>query len=261
MLSSDWYGRPASLESTTQQLEFRSGTQLWDWLVNSNPIAGEILAELDLTEADNVGSGGARRHGPRTLRGERAGRPHRPNQHRHREQVATVAAAGRLNRRVLPHRAAGTTRSSGSWLQVVLRRSRAAHIRANGRGRDGKRQCAEDRALRRALVLPRGKRASRPGLRTRPPRRGPGVRRNTIGCHDAPASAERQQRHLRYRVPCRAAATEPVARRSESLVLSPASGSLAAEHIKPLTAPSDEQGRLVFGGGAVQLAAAPRPLR
>jgi ubiquinone/menaquinone biosynthesis C-methylase UbiE len=38
------------VESTTEQLEFGSGTQLWDWLVNSNPIAGEILAELDLTE-------------------------------------------------------------------------------------------------------------------------------------------------------------------------------------------------------------------
>jgi ubiquinone/menaquinone biosynthesis C-methylase UbiE len=40
----------ARVETTTEQLEFRSGTQLWDWLVNSNPIAGEILAELDLTE-------------------------------------------------------------------------------------------------------------------------------------------------------------------------------------------------------------------
>ena len=45
------------------------------------------------------------------------------------------------------------------------------HIfRANGRGRGGKRQCAEDRALRRALLLARCKRASRPGLRIRPPR-------------------------------------------------------------------------------------------
>jgi ubiquinone/menaquinone biosynthesis C-methylase UbiE len=38
------------VETITEQLEFRSGTQLWDWLVNSNPIAVEILAELDLTE-------------------------------------------------------------------------------------------------------------------------------------------------------------------------------------------------------------------
>jgi ubiquinone/menaquinone biosynthesis C-methylase UbiE len=38
------------VETITEQLEFRSGTQLWDWLVNSNPIAGEILADLDLTE-------------------------------------------------------------------------------------------------------------------------------------------------------------------------------------------------------------------
>jgi ubiquinone/menaquinone biosynthesis C-methylase UbiE len=38
------------LETTTEHLEFASGAQLWDWLVNSNPIAGEILARLDLTE-------------------------------------------------------------------------------------------------------------------------------------------------------------------------------------------------------------------
>ncbi|MGH2946349.1 MAG: class I SAM-dependent methyltransferase [Solirubrobacteraceae bacterium] len=38
------------VETITQRHQFRSGQQLWDWLVNSNPIAGEILAELDLTE-------------------------------------------------------------------------------------------------------------------------------------------------------------------------------------------------------------------
>jgi hypothetical protein len=34
--------------------------------------------------------------------------------------------------------------------------------------------------------------------------RGPGARRNMIGCHDAPASVD-QQRRLRYRVPCSSA--------------------------------------------------------
>jgi ubiquinone/menaquinone biosynthesis C-methylase UbiE len=38
------------VETTTEHLEFASGARLWDWLVNSNPIAGEILAQLDLTE-------------------------------------------------------------------------------------------------------------------------------------------------------------------------------------------------------------------
>lgn len=38
------------VETITEKLGFRSGKQLWDWLVNSNPIAGAILAELNLTE-------------------------------------------------------------------------------------------------------------------------------------------------------------------------------------------------------------------
>lgn len=37
------------VETTTEKLEFQSGAELWDWLVNSNPIAGEILADLVLT--------------------------------------------------------------------------------------------------------------------------------------------------------------------------------------------------------------------
>jgi ubiquinone/menaquinone biosynthesis C-methylase UbiE len=37
------------VETTTERLEFPSGARLWDWLVNSNPVAGELLAELDLT--------------------------------------------------------------------------------------------------------------------------------------------------------------------------------------------------------------------
>ena len=41
--------RDARVEASTENLEFESGTHLWDWLVNSNPIPGEILAELGLT--------------------------------------------------------------------------------------------------------------------------------------------------------------------------------------------------------------------
>ncbi len=36
------------VETITEKLEFQSGKQLWDWLVNSNPIVGMILAELNL---------------------------------------------------------------------------------------------------------------------------------------------------------------------------------------------------------------------
>ena len=41
--------RDVRVETITESLEFRSGRQLWDWLVNSNPIAGAILADLGLT--------------------------------------------------------------------------------------------------------------------------------------------------------------------------------------------------------------------
>lgn len=37
------------VETITEKLEFQSGKQLWDWLVNSNPIAEQILGELSLT--------------------------------------------------------------------------------------------------------------------------------------------------------------------------------------------------------------------
>ena len=37
------------VETITAKLEFQSGQQLWDWLTNSNPIVGMVLAELSLT--------------------------------------------------------------------------------------------------------------------------------------------------------------------------------------------------------------------
>jgi ubiquinone/menaquinone biosynthesis C-methylase UbiE len=33
----------------TEEMEFRSGEHMWDWITNSNPIAGAILTELELT--------------------------------------------------------------------------------------------------------------------------------------------------------------------------------------------------------------------
>jgi ubiquinone/menaquinone biosynthesis C-methylase UbiE len=39
-----------NVETITEKLEFQSGKQLWDWLTNSNPIVGMVLAELNLTK-------------------------------------------------------------------------------------------------------------------------------------------------------------------------------------------------------------------
>ena len=42
------------VETITEKLEFQSGQQLWDWLTNSNPIVGMVLAELSLTNEQNA---------------------------------------------------------------------------------------------------------------------------------------------------------------------------------------------------------------
>jgi len=42
--------RDVGVETIVERTEFRSGEHLWDWITHSNPIAGEILAELELTE-------------------------------------------------------------------------------------------------------------------------------------------------------------------------------------------------------------------
>lgn len=38
------------IKTITERLEFRSGQELWDWLINSNPIVEMILAELNLSD-------------------------------------------------------------------------------------------------------------------------------------------------------------------------------------------------------------------
>ena len=40
------------VETITEVTAFRDGPHLWDWLVHSNPIVGEILSELDLGERE-----------------------------------------------------------------------------------------------------------------------------------------------------------------------------------------------------------------
>jgi hypothetical protein len=42
--------KDVSVETVIETLSFESGTQFWQWLVNSNPVAGRILGELNLTE-------------------------------------------------------------------------------------------------------------------------------------------------------------------------------------------------------------------
>ncbi len=37
------------METITEKLEFQSGQQMWDWLTNSNPIVGMVLADPGLT--------------------------------------------------------------------------------------------------------------------------------------------------------------------------------------------------------------------
>jgi ubiquinone/menaquinone biosynthesis C-methylase UbiE len=42
------------VETITEELTFRSGSQLWDWLTNSNPIVGMVLDELNLAKAETT---------------------------------------------------------------------------------------------------------------------------------------------------------------------------------------------------------------
>jgi pimeloyl-ACP methyl ester carboxylesterase/ubiquinone/menaquinone biosynthesis C-methylase UbiE len=46
--------REVHVERTTENLEFTTGEQLWQWLTQSNPIPGAILAELELSEAETA---------------------------------------------------------------------------------------------------------------------------------------------------------------------------------------------------------------
>ena len=57
-----------SVETITEETRFDSGEHLWDWLVHSNPIVGEILGELELSgEQDAAVREAAIRVGPTVL--------------------------------------------------------------------------------------------------------------------------------------------------------------------------------------------------
>ena len=81
------------VETVTQQMAFRSGSHMWDWVVNSNPLAAMLVADLTSAQeergcADALDgmlrerSGG---HGPRD--------PDRPEPHRHRDGVGSSLAS------------------------------------------------------------------------------------------------------------------------------------------------------------------------
>ena len=57
------------VDTVTESTEFRSGDELWDWIVSSNPIVESILGDLAVTQAERA----AIRQSIHTLVDERAG--------------------------------------------------------------------------------------------------------------------------------------------------------------------------------------------
>lgn len=46
--------KDVTVETVTEQLEFRSGQQMWDWVLNGNPIAGMLIADLTEEQRTDV---------------------------------------------------------------------------------------------------------------------------------------------------------------------------------------------------------------
>jgi len=46
--------KDVTVETVTEKLEFRSGQHLWDWVLNSNPIAGMLVADLSEEQKADV---------------------------------------------------------------------------------------------------------------------------------------------------------------------------------------------------------------
>jgi ubiquinone/menaquinone biosynthesis C-methylase UbiE len=46
--------KDVSVETTTETLEFESGEQMWDWVVNSNPIGAMLVADLTAEQGAQV---------------------------------------------------------------------------------------------------------------------------------------------------------------------------------------------------------------
>lgn len=45
------------IETITESLEFRTGAQMWDWVLNSNPIPGMLVADLTTEQRSAVRQG------------------------------------------------------------------------------------------------------------------------------------------------------------------------------------------------------------
>ncbi|MGH2362528.1 MAG: class I SAM-dependent methyltransferase, partial [bacterium] len=46
--------KDVTVETVTEKLEFRSGQHMWDWVLNSNPIAGMLVADLSEEQKADV---------------------------------------------------------------------------------------------------------------------------------------------------------------------------------------------------------------
>ena len=57
------------MDAVTEATEFRSGDELWDWIVWSNPIVESILGDLGVTHAERA----VIRRATQSLVNERAG--------------------------------------------------------------------------------------------------------------------------------------------------------------------------------------------
>lgn len=44
--------RDVSVETITERTSFQTGEELWDWIISSNPLAGEVLSHLNLTDGE-----------------------------------------------------------------------------------------------------------------------------------------------------------------------------------------------------------------
>ena len=76
------------METITETTEFRSGDELWEWVICSNPLPGALLDELDLSGDERASVRQALEGLVRSRAGrQRSGAPDQPGQHRHRHQV------------------------------------------------------------------------------------------------------------------------------------------------------------------------------
>ncbi len=91
--------KDVKVETITETTEFRTGKELWEWLVWSNPIVETVLGGTEPDERrerrDPAGAGEA---GPRARRWQRRRHADQPDQHRHRHEVKASSDPPRIDR-------------------------------------------------------------------------------------------------------------------------------------------------------------------